>query len=683
MTSLFISYSRKDTDCARRLTEAFKAQEFDFWIDWESIPLSVDWWNEVKKGIEQAGVFLFLVSPDSIRSRVCRQEIDHALKNGKRLIPIVVRDVKVEDTPTVLSHLNWIFIRENDDFDAAFSKLVTAIKTDYEWVRAHRGLQVKALEWDRSKRDKSFLLRGTELQLAEFQLATNTSKEPHPTDLQKEYIAQSRRSADKQRNTTIGIGVAVGIALTALAIFGWIQAVSATTSRRTAEAASTNAIAQQNIAQTKAQEADQQAAAAKTAQANAVSSEKTAMANQNKALTQEAHANAERIRADNSATKATANEQEAKRQAKIAFSRQLAAEALVLKTEKFDLALLLAIEASQGSIDGQLSLSNLLLAEPHLKRIVSSPKGYIWEGNDMGFIDSLVLSPDGNQLVAKSYAGSMFWDLNTYQNLELDTERFQQDINAWSPYQRNPSDSSELENLFQTVDFYTLSGTPSVVSNRWAVPACRTRPSAGGAPGCASLIYIIEKDFERLVSPITNCSVGNGTSDLKIDLKGGSFTITGLHGKADQPANFELYSVTLENLASNNGSQLVGALYDLQTNRLATAAAYGRFFSKMALIVWDLNDKKPVMEYFRDQWDAQNAKIDFSSSGTALDVCIGGSGIRIDVNQQSWQTQACEIAGRNFTITEWKQYFPDEEYRKTCDQWPLEQTDAGTQIPAP
>jgi hypothetical protein len=220
MTSLFVSYSRKDTDCAHKLTEAFKSQEFDFWIDWEGIPPTVDWWNEVERGIEQAGVFLFLVSSDSIQSKVCRREIHHALRNGKRLIPIVVRDVNAAEAPTVLSHLNWIFIRECDDFNTGFNKLITAIKTDYEWVRVHRELQIKALEWERGKRDKSFLLRGTELQLAEFQLTTNAAKEPHPTELQRDYVLKSRKDTDRQRRNT---AVLASLAIIALAVVGMAE----------------------------------------------------------------------------------------------------------------------------------------------------------------------------------------------------------------------------------------------------------------------------------------------------------------------------------------------------------------------------------------------------------------------------------------------------------------------------
>src|SRR5690349_2496904 len=107
MASLFISYSRKDIEAARKLTDAFKGQGLDFWIDWEGIPPTVDWWQEIEKGIEEAELFLFLISADSCRSEVCRKEIVHAVNNGKRLIPVVVRDVKAEEAPQELRHLNW------------------------------------------------------------------------------------------------------------------------------------------------------------------------------------------------------------------------------------------------------------------------------------------------------------------------------------------------------------------------------------------------------------------------------------------------------------------------------------------------------------------------------------------------------------------------------------------------
>ncbi len=263
MAKVFISYSRKDIEFAKQLTAELQKSSLDFWIDWEGIPPTVDWWREIEKGIEEADIFLFLISPDSAASKVCGQEIDYAIKNAKRIIPIVVRDIKADKTPTQLSHLNWIFFRKDDDFDAAVKKLMTAIQTDYEWVATHRRLQVKALEWERNNKESSFLLRGKDLQDAEMQLATNTSKEPHPTDLQREFVFKSRQATDRARRITTGISAAGIVALAALAIFGFVMAGRATVSAEdarnkasvalTAEAKAKDAQAEAEISQKKAE----------------------------------------------------------------------------------------------------------------------------------------------------------------------------------------------------------------------------------------------------------------------------------------------------------------------------------------------------------------------------------------------------------------------------------------------
>ncbi|HEX2994461.1 MAG TPA: toll/interleukin-1 receptor domain-containing protein [Anaerolineales bacterium] len=219
----------------KKLTSELQKSDMDFWVDWEGIPPTVDWWREIEKGIEEADAFIFLISPDSSASKVCAQEIDCAVKNSKRIIPIVVRDVRGDEAPKQLSHLNWIFFREQDDFDAAIQKLLTAIHTDYEWVQNHRRLQVKALEWERNHKESGFLLRGKDLLDAETNLAVNTSKEPHPTDLQREYVFQSRKSTDRQRRLLTSISIVGVIALALLAVFGFVQARNATQAQNKAE----------------------------------------------------------------------------------------------------------------------------------------------------------------------------------------------------------------------------------------------------------------------------------------------------------------------------------------------------------------------------------------------------------------------------------------------------------------
>jgi formylglycine-generating enzyme required for sulfatase activity len=222
MTKVFISYSRKDAEFAKWLTTELKKSDLDFWIDWEGIPPTVDWWKEIEKGIEESDAFLFLISPDSVKSKVCGQEIDHAVKNGKRLIPLAIREADTHEIHPKLKPLNWIFFRERDDFDISITKLLTAIHTDYDWVQVQRRLQVKALEWERNHKENSFLLRGTDLKNAKSLLNVNGRKEPQPTDLLNQFVVESHKYSENQLHSTrlrwIAIAVA-GIVLLMVIIF--------------------------------------------------------------------------------------------------------------------------------------------------------------------------------------------------------------------------------------------------------------------------------------------------------------------------------------------------------------------------------------------------------------------------------------------------------------------------------
>ena len=197
MKNLFVSYSRRDTEFTRRIADRLAAEGLEAWVDWQDIPPSVDWMKEIQKGIEEADIFLFLVSPDSIASPICADEVAHAHLNGKRIIPVILRDFDAKSAPSTIGHLNWIFFsRPQDEFERSIGHVMSAIHTDYEWVQVHRRLQVRALEWQRNQSEESFLLRGKDLQDAEAQLLVNREKDPHPTELQDAFVLKSREVED-------------------------------------------------------------------------------------------------------------------------------------------------------------------------------------------------------------------------------------------------------------------------------------------------------------------------------------------------------------------------------------------------------------------------------------------------------------------------------------------------------
>jgi hypothetical protein len=52
MADVFISYSRKDQAFVRRLFQALTEDRRGVWVDWEGIPVTADWWQEIRTGIE-------------------------------------------------------------------------------------------------------------------------------------------------------------------------------------------------------------------------------------------------------------------------------------------------------------------------------------------------------------------------------------------------------------------------------------------------------------------------------------------------------------------------------------------------------------------------------------------------------------------------------------------------------
>src|SRR5664280_3506477 len=89
MAEVFISYARTDQGFARDLNAALEKLQRDTWIDWRSIPDSAEWRAEIFAAIDAADNFLFIISPDSLRSEICGQEVAHAVANKKRIVTIL------------------------------------------------------------------------------------------------------------------------------------------------------------------------------------------------------------------------------------------------------------------------------------------------------------------------------------------------------------------------------------------------------------------------------------------------------------------------------------------------------------------------------------------------------------------------------------------------------------------
>jgi hypothetical protein len=186
---VFISYSRKDKTFVQQLADRFLKAGRDPWVDWEDIRKGEDWWQSIQRGIEASDTFVFVISPDSVLSSVCRDEIDYAAQLNKRFLPLLWREgFDMAHVHRSISQHNWIFSRETDDRQGAFEELLTALDTDLDYVRAHTRLLVRSLEWQSREQNSSSLLRGVELEEAQHWLSQGINKSPRPTNGQIAYI---------------------------------------------------------------------------------------------------------------------------------------------------------------------------------------------------------------------------------------------------------------------------------------------------------------------------------------------------------------------------------------------------------------------------------------------------------------------------------------------------------------
>ncbi|MDJ0702292.1 MAG: TIR domain-containing protein [Leptolyngbyaceae cyanobacterium MO_188.B28] len=199
---VFISYSRADSDLARKLNDALQTQGKTTWFDQECIASGTDFQQEIQRGIEQSDNFVFIISPTAIRSNYCTDEAAYAQQMNKRVVTVLYRMVAAKDLPPSLANLQWIdFNRHGGDFYANFSELVRTLDTDREHVRRHTQWLQRSLAWSQKDKSADLLLRGNEFAIADQWLQTAKQQQKHPpvTDLQQEFIAASQSAIQAER----------------------------------------------------------------------------------------------------------------------------------------------------------------------------------------------------------------------------------------------------------------------------------------------------------------------------------------------------------------------------------------------------------------------------------------------------------------------------------------------------
>lgn len=220
-TDVFISYSRVNSEFARKLNDELQLNGKITWFDQESIASGADFAAEIKQGIANADNFVFIISPPAIESDYCAEEVNLARQQNKRIIGLLYEEVDTDGESwrnSGLAGKHWIDVRpEPGDFDSDLGELLQALEYDRAYIREHNKWLYKAREWAAESEQvllgfsdqknanlvtfDDLLLKEKECRLARRWLdqAVAEQKSPPPTKLHKLFIEHSENALECQQ----------------------------------------------------------------------------------------------------------------------------------------------------------------------------------------------------------------------------------------------------------------------------------------------------------------------------------------------------------------------------------------------------------------------------------------------------------------------------------------------------
>jgi TIR domain/WD domain, G-beta repeat len=203
--AVFNSYSRDDIEIADGLEVMRELADFAPALDRHGISGAENWQQRLGAMIRDADTVVFVLSPASARSNICKWEVEEAVRLGKRIVPVAGRPLDGATPPPALGELNYIFFypepkRPGSGIKRGTAELIKALRTDLSWMRDHTRYLQRAMEWQAGGRQKNRLLTGSDVSEAKGWAARRPRDAPEPTALHLEFIATSENWLAEQQD---------------------------------------------------------------------------------------------------------------------------------------------------------------------------------------------------------------------------------------------------------------------------------------------------------------------------------------------------------------------------------------------------------------------------------------------------------------------------------------------------
>jgi HEAT repeat protein len=129
--TIITSYASTEADFALTLASDLRNAGVRIWIDRLDIPVEANWTGAVQVALHQADALIFVLSPDSIAARYCREELRQVSERRRPIIPVILRAVAPADWPSELqSYYPYDFSDWRDEvvYRERLAQLVSALE---------------------------------------------------------------------------------------------------------------------------------------------------------------------------------------------------------------------------------------------------------------------------------------------------------------------------------------------------------------------------------------------------------------------------------------------------------------------------------------------------------------------------------------------------------------------------
>lgn len=202
MLKVFISYSRRDLEFTEQLCAGLEALSYVIEIDRRGIHGAERWEDRLGQLIRESDSVVFVLTPTSASSEVCRWELERAIAQHKRVVPVLAAPLGKVQPPDALRDLNYIHCYPETSVPGSgwghgLARLHAALSVDIEWIREHTRIAEMSRRWQATAAP-DLLARGAELDGFLRWRDGRPTNAPELTDTQRAFL-QASELAEAQR----------------------------------------------------------------------------------------------------------------------------------------------------------------------------------------------------------------------------------------------------------------------------------------------------------------------------------------------------------------------------------------------------------------------------------------------------------------------------------------------------